>query len=191
MLASYGFSGVPVFIFFQFAQVIVAAIPGEVVQIAGGYIYGTFYGTLFSIVGILAGYITAFLLSRLMGYPIVKAFVAEKHIKKFQFLMNSRKSEIALFVLFLIPGLPKDVLVYIAGLTPVRPIRFLTLAMSARLPALVGSSFIGANLQKRNYAIAAIVSIIAVVLFVLGVFLRDRITDIIKRLLINSEKNKA
>jgi uncharacterized membrane protein YdjX (TVP38/TMEM64 family) len=159
----------------QVFQVVVAVIPGEVVQIAGGYIYGIWAGTFYSLVGIIAGSIIVFYISRLLGYSIIKTFIPERTLGKFNLKMNSNKSEIAMFILFLIPGIPKDVLTYIAGLTPVRPLRFFAAITIGRLPALFASSYIGYYAQQGNYKIVIIVSAIALVLFIAGLLNKDRI----------------
>jgi uncharacterized membrane protein YdjX (TVP38/TMEM64 family) len=88
-----------------------------------------------------------------------------------------------MFVLFLIPGIPKDILTYIAGLTPVKPVKFLMIAVVARLPALFVSCYIGANLQERNYAVVIAASIAAILLFIAGVFLKDRVIDGVQRII--------
>ncbi|NLK85895.1 MAG: TVP38/TMEM64 family protein [Clostridiaceae bacterium] len=183
MLNSFGWKGILIFIGFQVFQVVVAAIPGEFVQIAGGYVYGTFAGTLYSLAGIVTGSVLVFTIARLIGYPVVKLFVTPKQLEKFSFMMNSDKSEAAMFILFLIPGIPKDILTYIAGLTPVKPFRFFVIITIGRLPALLGSSFIGHSTQKGDYGIAIIVSTIAVVLFAGGLIFRNRIIDWTNRLI--------
>jgi uncharacterized membrane protein YdjX (TVP38/TMEM64 family) len=181
-LASYRYRGILIFIALQFIQVVIAVIPGELVQVAGGYVYGTLQGTVYSMIGIFTGYVVNFFISRLFGYRMVKLFVPADKIKKLQIIINSRKSEIVTFLLFLIPGLPKDFLVYIAGLTPVKPGRFFILTMIARFPALIGSSYIGANLQQENYLAAVSVSALAVVLFASGLLLRGKIIEKLKGL---------
>ncbi len=181
-LGSYGWKGVLVFIGIQILQVLVAAIPGEVIQIAGGYIYGTWFGTLYSITGILIGSVLVFFIARLLGYPLVKMLVSPEHLKKFNFMINDDKSEAAMFLLFLIPGIPKDMLTYIAGITPVKPLHFFIIITIARLPALFASSVIGSSTEKGNYVTVIILSVAALVLFLTGLFLKDRIIDKIKRL---------
>ena len=177
VLNSYGWKGVLIFMSIQLIQVVVAAIPGEFVQLAGGYIYGTWLGTLYSLTGIVAGSVIVFFIARLLGYPIVKTFVSQKNLEKFDFMMNNSKSEIAMFILFVIPGIPKDILTYIAGLTPVKPLRFFVIITIGRLPALLASSYIGYNTQKGNYLIVVILSVVALVLFAAGILLKDRIID--------------
>jgi uncharacterized membrane protein YdjX (TVP38/TMEM64 family) len=163
------------YILIQASHVIIVFIPGEIVQIAGGYAFGTLLGTLYSLIGILLGTLIVFFATRLIGYALVKSFVPAKALEKFDFLINSPKSEIAMFVLFLIPGIPKDALVYISGLTPVKPWTFLLICLTARLPGLWGSAYIGANLQEKNYLPVWIVSGLALVLFVGGILARDKI----------------
>ncbi len=181
-LVSYGSAGALIFIAFQAIQVIVAVIPGEIVQIAGGYAFGTVLGTLYSVVGIFLGSLIVFLTTRLLGFSLVRAFVPRKKIERFAFLINSPKSEIAMFILFLIPGVPKDTLVYIAGLTPMKPLRFLLIATIARFPGLLGSAYIGSNLEKKHYLPVTVISVAALVLFVIGLLSKDKIIDKIHRL---------
>lgn len=175
LLTSYGSVSLVVFIGFQVVQVVVAAIPGELVQIAGGYVYGTFLGSVYSIIGILLGSVISFSISRLLGYSLIRTFISQEKLAKFNFLINNPKSEIVLFVLFLLPGLPKDFLTYIAGLTPIKPVMFFIISAVARFPALLVTSYIGANVEEGNYLIVAIVSVFACVLCIAGLLTKDRI----------------
>ncbi len=179
---SYGPVSAVVYIFVQVVQVVVFVIPGEIVQVAGGYIFGTGLGTLYSVAGILFGTMIAFFSARFLGYSLVKAIVSPKKLKEFDFLINDPKSEIAMFVLFLVPGIPKDSLVYISGLTPIKPLRFFLISMIARFPGLWGSAYIGANLQEKDYLPVWLLSGAALVLFIAGVVNRDRIVGWLHRL---------
>jgi uncharacterized membrane protein YdjX (TVP38/TMEM64 family) len=174
---SFGPWSAVVFMLFQVLQVVIAVIPGEPVQIAGGYIFGTVLGTVYSTLGITAGYIIVFTSVKLFGFPLVKKLVPEKELEKCSALINSPKLETTIFLLFLIPGIPKDILVYIAGLTPIKPVLFFIIITFARFPAMLGSSFIGAEIQSSQYLIAIIVSVIASILFVLGYIYKQRIID--------------
>ena len=175
LLNTFGWKGILVFVGLQMLQVIVAVLPGEFIQFAGGYIYGALLGTLYSLAGILLGSIAVFFIARLLGYPLVKLLVSPKHLEKFNFMINSEKSEIGMFILFLIPGLPKDILTYIAGITPVKPLKFFIVITLGRLPALLGSSYLGYSMQKGNYGIVIALTIASLVLFVAGIILKDKI----------------
>lgn len=176
-IASKGAAGVLIFILFQILQIVVAAIPGEVVQIAGGYLYGTFLGTVYLVVGVIIGSVIAFYASRLLGYDFVKSFVPKDKMEKYFFQDKGHKFLIFTFILFLIPGIPKDILTYIAGLTPVKPSRFFAVAVIGRLPALIASAYIGNVFEHKNYTAVVIVSVVAVVLFLLGLIFKDRIVN--------------
>jgi uncharacterized membrane protein YdjX (TVP38/TMEM64 family) len=174
-LNSLGWKGVLVFLGLQALQVIIAVIPGGVVQIAGGYIYGTWIGLLYSVIGIFLGSLIVFYAARLLGYPLVRMLVSPENLKKFGFMINSSKSEIAMFILFLIPGMPKDVLTYMAGITPVKPLRFFTVSIIGRLPALLGSSILGYSTQAGNYTAVILLSAASIAFFLIGLFFKDKI----------------
>jgi len=178
-LLSFGPWSAVVFMLFQVLQVVIAIIPGEPIQIAGGYIFGTFWGTVYSLLGITAGYIIVFASVKLFGFPLVKKFVPEKEFEKFSMLMNNPKLETTIFLLFLIPGIPKDILVYIAGLTPIKPVLFFIIITVARTPAMLGSSFIGAKIQSSEYLMAVVVSVIASIVFVIGYIYKQEIIDFV------------
>jgi uncharacterized membrane protein YdjX (TVP38/TMEM64 family) len=180
-ILSFGPWSAAVFMLFQVLQVVIAVIPGEPVQIAGGYIFGTVLGTVYSTIGITVGYIIVFTSVKLFGFPLVKKFVSEKELEKFSLLINSPKLETSIFLLFLIPGIPKDILVYIAGLTPIKPVLFFIIITFARMPAMIGSSFIGSEIQSSEYLVAIIVSVIASILFVLGYIYKQRIIDFLHK----------
>jgi len=180
-IASYGATGPLIYIAIHMVQIIVFIIPGEVVQVAGGYIFGTPLGTLYSVIGVVLGTLIAFMAARVLGFALIKLFIPKKTLEKFEFLINSPKSEIAMFALFLAPGIPKDALTYIAGLTPIKPLRFMVICTLARFPGLLGSAYIGAHLAKKNYWPAIIVGTLALVLFLLGLAFKDRIIAAVRR----------
>ncbi len=191
VIQTYGYTGIFVFISVQIIQVVIAAIPGEVVQVAGGYIYGTWLGALYLIMGAIAGSVIAFYASRFLGYPLVKAFVSEEKLARFNFLLKSQKSEVIIFALYLLPGIPKDILTYIAGLTPVKPLNFLITSMVARFPALFVTAYIGANLEEKNYTRVIVLSSTAVILFFLGALYKDWVIDKIHKLVHSRKANEG
>ena len=176
-LLSYGSASILVYIVFQILHVAIILIPGEFIQIAAGYIYGTFMGTVYSVIGIFIGMVIVFYATRIFGYKLIKILIPPKKLEKYSFLINNPKYEIIIFVLFLIPGIPKDALTYISGLTPIKPHKFLIIATLARFPGILGSSIIGANIMKRHFVTVSIISAIACGLFIAGILLRDKIID--------------
>ncbi len=179
---SFGWLSALIYMLLQVMQVVIAPIPGEMVQMAGGYIYGTFLGTIYTEVGVVAGEIIVFSIVRLAGYPAVKIFFQADKLLRFDFLMNSQKTEMFLFFLFLIPGIPKDILTYVAGLTPIKPSRFFLITAIARFPGILGSVYMGSQFGRRDYVPVIIIGLIATVLFVVGVVFQRPIVNFIQKM---------
>ena len=175
VLSSYGAVGILIFIVIQIIQVIIAFLPGELTQLAGGYIYGTALGTVYSMTGITIGSIIVFFTSRFLGSSLLSLVMSKELLEKLSFLINSPKSELIMLILFIIPGMPKDSLSYLAGITPVKPLNFLVISSLARLPALFVSSYVGANLQQGNLAVVIIIAIISCLLIAIGFFMKDKL----------------
>jgi uncharacterized membrane protein YdjX (TVP38/TMEM64 family) len=170
LLISYGSLSILVFICFQISMVILAPLPGELLLIAGGYIYGTLFGAIYSLIGIFLGSIIVFGISKFFGYFIIRSLISPKKFARLHSLVNHQKSDLTIFLLYLIPEMPKDILTYLAGLTPVKPVRFIVFSTIARVPCIIGSSFIGANLQQKNYW-PVIILLIAVSILLMAIFL--------------------
>lgn len=180
MLSSYGSTGIVIFILIQIVQVIIAFLPGDVTQLAGGYIYGTILGTVYSTIGITIGSVIVFFTSRFLGYSLLNLFISKEQFEKFSFLMNSPKAELTMFIIFLIPGMPKDFLTYIAGVTPIKSMTFLVLTSIARFPALFISTYIGANLQQGNFKAVIITTVISCIVIAAGFLMKKRILALLQ-----------
>lgn len=176
-IVSLGNLGFIVFIFFQILQTVIAPIPGEVIQAAGGYIYGVPLGTIYTTVGMLIGAVMAFYFTRFIGRAFIQNILERKNSKWITDIMNSSKFSIILFIFFIIPGLPKDLLIYAAGLTNIKPLRFFSILLIGRFPWLLASVSIGSNLHYRNYIPTIIVSLIALISFILGILYKDKLID--------------
>ena len=179
-LLSYGDKSILVFILFHIIQVVIAVIPGDPVQIAGGYIYGTLWGTIYSTLGTLLGSIIALYIVHLLGFSIIRLLVSPKYVQKFDFLIKNKRTEIIMFILYLIPAFPKDFLTYIAGLTSIKPVRFFFITTIARFPEIHITSYIGAHLEQNSYTEVIIASVIVLLVFVISFFLRNKIMIVIR-----------
>jgi len=174
-LLGFGPRGILVFVLIQALQVIIAAIPGELTQLAGGYLYGALWGIVYSCAGIILGSVVAFGITHVLGYPVLKVIMPQARLERFAFFINSPRVEMVTFLLFLLPGMPKDILTYIAGLTPIRPLTFLIVASLARLPGIVITSYIGAGIEQNQYIEAAVAALLSVLLLLLGWIYKDRL----------------
>ncbi len=172
---SRGLAGQAVFLFMIVLQVFVAFIPGEPLEIAAGYAFGWLGGTLISVLGVTAGSALVFLFIRKYGTRALELFVSPAKIRSMKFLQNTERLKSLMFVLFLIPGTPKDLLTYIAGLTPIRMSDFLILSTVARLPSLITSIVGGSALGDGEYFTAIIVFAVTAAVSILGLLVYSRI----------------
>lgn len=174
------FLGVLVFLLLQVLQIVVALIPGAVVQVLGGVLFGGFWGTVLCFLGTLAGEAVVFFVVRKFGRPLVETIIDAKNIKRFSFLQDTKKCELAVFILFLIPVMPKDVLTYFAPLTRIKPSTFFILSMAARSPWLMVSSVFGSSISDGNIAIAIVMSLIVAVGGIVGIIYKEKVIDIFR-----------
>lgn len=179
-ILSFGNGGLAIYAIFQIIHVILPIIPGEVVQIGSGYIFGTLLGSGILIIGTSIGTIIVFSLSRFIGYPIVKIFISEEKMVKFNFLINHKRIDFVMAVLFMVPGVPKDTLIYLAGLTPIKPIRFFLISITARIPALVTSCFIGANIMEKDYQSIVWIGAVLLVIVIISILYKNKIMKVLK-----------
>jgi uncharacterized membrane protein YdjX (TVP38/TMEM64 family) len=161
----------------QLIQIIIAFIPGEFVQVAAGLLYGPIWGSLIILLGCLISTVAVFYLVQFLGAPFVHKVVNKKQLDKFDFLHESTKLDLITFILFLIPGMPKDVLTYIVALTDVKPSHFFTITTVARIPGVVISTWAGESILRGNWILIAVIVVIVLVLCGLVWFFRDRIID--------------
>ena len=153
---AFGFKGRFVFIGIQFIQVVFALIPGEFVEIGAGYAFGWLEGALLCLIGCLLATIPIFYLVRLIGKKFLFIFISDEQYHKFKFMQNEKKLGGVLFLLFFIPGTPKDLFTYLAGLTRIRPLHFFVLTTVARIPSIVSSTYAGSALGSQRYQVSVI-----------------------------------
>lgn len=189
-IAGYGHLSGLVYIVFQIFQVVISVIPGEVFQVAAGYLFGPFWGVVYAIIGCILGEAVAFGLARILGQDFVRLFMSEDQFKRYQERLNSNKAYTLCFILYLIPGIPKDILCYVAGASEIKFLPFLLISMVARLPGLIGSIAMGSLVDQGAYHIAAIILGIACVAAVLGFIYRNKLSDFMDRLKDKRENNK-
>jgi uncharacterized membrane protein YdjX (TVP38/TMEM64 family) len=188
IISSYGAYSPLAFIFLQIMQVIVAPIPGGAIEFLGGYLFGVKAGFLYSMIGLLLGSWLAFSLARIFEKWAVKKFVSEKVRKKFDYLIG-HEGVILSFLLFLIPGFPKDALCYILGLTPMHLGIFLIISTIGRVPGTLMATLQGAKAFDHQHKIFfLLLGISALVILVFYIYHED-IHHQIKKL--KGEKDKG
>jgi uncharacterized membrane protein YdjX (TVP38/TMEM64 family) len=169
-----------VFVCLQAAQVVVAPVPGQVVVLLGGYLFGTVAGVTYSLVGATLGSAVAFWLARRYGRRYVERVVTESTLARFDRLTRNNAVP-ALFVAFLVPGLPDDVLCFVGGLTEVPIRRLVAVAALGRLPSFLLVSVIGGELAGGRVAVAVVLAAALVAVAGLSYLLRDRLLGRLER----------
>lgn len=167
---SFGYYGIIVFMLFQIFQVIIFFIPGEVMQVAGGWIYGTFGASILSIIGINIASIFVFLISKRFGRPFVEKVVAEKQLKNIEMALSSKKLNLIVFLIYFLPGIPKDASIFVCGISRISLKNFLIYSTLGRIPALVFSCYLGSSMISQNKIIIILLVSIVAVFGLIGLF---------------------
>lgn len=160
----------------QLVQIIIAFIPGEVVQVAAGIIYGPWLGALVILIGCVISSAIVFALVHWLGAPFVQDMVSEKHMEKFEAFQKSGKLNMIVFILFLIPGLPKDVFTYLVPLTNMRMRSFLIISNGARIPGIVVSTYAASGLVNGDITQSVIIFIIAAAIALIAILLFNKLS---------------
>ena len=154
----------------QIIQVVVCFLPGQPIQFAASYMFGVGRGLLLSVIGAVIGTTISFCLAKLLGSEAMHVFFGEEKIRDYQRRLNSGRGLMLTFLIYLIPGVPKDLVSYAAGISEMRFRPFLAAATIGRTPAMLGSLLIGHFFGKQNYtamiALASVVILILVVCFI-------------------------
>ena len=164
-----------VFVGLVVLQVVVAIIPGEPFEIAAGYIFGAVEGTILSLIGTFLGSLIVFSFVRYFGVKFVEIFYSVEKINSLRFLKNTKKLTLITYIIFLIPGTPKDLLTYFAGLTKIKFSAWLIISSIARMPSIITSTLGGDALGSEKYVLAIIVFGITVVLSLIGLIIYQKI----------------
>lgn len=161
----------------QVLQVIVALIPGEVVEVGCGLAFGTWGGLLICLGGSALGSALIFLLVRKFGVKLVEVFVSREKINSLKFLNDERKLKSVIFLVFFTIGTPKDLLTYFAGLTNIKFHEFLIISTVARIPSVITSILVGDTLSEGNFVTSILIFAASAVLGLMGVAAYNKFVD--------------
>lgn len=185
IILSYGAGSYAVGLGLQILQVFVALIPGELIELALGYSFGFLGGTAVCLIGIAIATVPVFLLTKRLGTRFVEIFFSREQIENLSFIKSETKLRRLIFLLFFIPGTPKDLLTYFVGLTPLRLGDFLMLTLTARIPSIVTSTASGYFFAEGNYLAFAITFAVTGAISVFGLWSYKRITARIRSKKVN------
>lgn len=171
-----GFLGKLAFVGMMALQVIIAIIPGEPLEIGAGYAFGIWEGTLLCLIGQVIGSIVVFLFVKYVGIRAVEAFYSKEKIQSLKFLHEHKQLNLLVFILFFIPGTPKDILTYFVGLTPMNLLTFLLITFFARIPSVITSTIGGNAIGLQNYQFAIAAFAVTLLISMIGILVYRKIT---------------
>ena len=181
-LDRYHTTGIFVYLFLQILQILVPVIPGQAMQLAAGYMYILPLALFLTILGIALGTIISFTMSRILGYDAMVLFFGQNRMDEYVAKLNSKRAYLVIFLLYLMPGFPKDFICFAAGVSRIRLIPFLVLSVVGRIPALTLSLVIGRMTRAGSYTGAIVVCVVAVVLFLVCIWKRQAVMDFSDRI---------
>lgn len=175
IINSYGRYGIFIFFILQIMQVIAFFIPGEIFQIAGGYIYGTLAGAGISLLGITLGSSITFYLSNICGKSFVKKLVSNDKFFFIERTLKAGSKNYVVFFIYLIPGMPKDIMGYICGVSNISYKNFIIYSTIGRIPAILVSAYFGAKITPNNILLLATIGGVMTFLFFVGIFKGEKL----------------
>lgn len=173
----YGWKSRLVALGIQMLQVVVSLIPGEVVEVGMGYAFGAIEGTILCLVGVALASAPVFLVVKTWGVRAVELFISREKINSLRFISNEKRLRRTVFLLYFIPGTPKDLLTYFVGLTRLKLHEFLIITLIARIPSVVSSTIGGNLIGDRNYLAAALLFLVTGAVSLGGILLYNRLTE--------------
>ena len=153
-IQSSGFTGMLILLGLQGVQILLPILPGEPIEILAGMCYGPIGGFVFLIISVFLITTLIFFAVRKLGRSFVYGICSEEKIKKLEnskLFKHPKKVEYIMLILFLIPGTPKDLLIYIGGLLPIKPLRFILISTFARIPSMISSTMAGSSIVEGNW----------------------------------------
>ena len=157
----------------QIVQVVICVLPGQPIQFASSYMFGVGRGFLLSIIGAVIGTVISFYLAKLLGSEAMHIFFGEDKVREYQRRLNSGRGLLLAFLIYLIPGVPKDLVSYAAGISEMRFRPFLLAATVGRSPGMLGSLLIGHFFGRKNYTAMIILSIAVAIILIICFIKRE------------------
>lgn len=154
-----------------FLQVLVALIPGEPLEICGGYAFGAVWGTVLCLTGAALGSVAVFAAVRRFGTALAEVFFPREKLDSLRFLHSSPKRDALFWLIFTVPGTPKDLLCYFAGLTDLSWGKWLLICTVGRIPSIVTSTIGGNALGVQNYVFAIVAFAVTLAISSVGLLL--------------------
>ncbi len=166
----------------QIIQVVVCILPGQPIQFAASYMFGIGIGYLLSVIGAVIGTTISFFLAKALGSEAMHIIFGEEKVRDYQRRLNSGRGLLMAFLIYLIPGVPKDLVSYAAGISEMRFRPFVIAATVGRSPAMLGSLLVGHFFGKKNYPAMIIITVIVVLLIIVCFIRRNKLIEFLDKI---------
>jgi uncharacterized membrane protein YdjX (TVP38/TMEM64 family) len=180
-VAGLGPGGIFILLGLQILQIVVAVIPGGPVELIAGAAYGAWAGFGICAAGCVTASSLVFMVVRKFGLPLLRRFFGEKKIKHWKFLEDAKKTAMVVFVLFLVPGMPKDILTWFAPLSRLSLARFVIISVVARTPAMLSSTIMGDSMIQGDWVMVLVLFLVIGLAGAGGIQFRDKIVRMFSR----------
>ena len=167
----------------EVAQILLAILPGEPIEVLAGICFGPLWGTIFITISVFIITCIIYFFVKKYGKKFIYEFFSKEKLSKIEnrkLFKDEKKIEIVMIILFLIPGSPKDLLIYIGGLLPIKSTRFILISTILRLPSIISSTIAGDKIIDGQWKLG-----------ILAYFITFIITFIIIYILNKIDKNKV
>lgn len=191
-ISNSGFSGILMLLGLQLLQILIPVLPGEPIEFLAGMCYGTVGGMFIIFLGAFLSSFIIFYCVRKFGKNFIYSFFGKDKIEKLEsskWFSNPEKIELILFIAFLIPGTPKDLFVYIAGLLPIRPYRFFLISTFCRFPSVISSTFAGSNVVDGNWWLSIVSYIVTFAISGIGLYIYNLIKSKNSKMIFKKEES--
>lgn len=177
LLAKSGFIGWILLVLYNAARVILPFLPAQPFEILSGVMYGSFFGMINCMLGIILGSLVVFFIVNKFGNNLVLKLLKGENLSKYEAIKASKKIEIISFLIFLLPGTPKDTFTYIAAFTSLGLKKFLIFISIARIPTVLSLTVAGSNIIKGNLITGILIYAITIVLTLLGCLFHNKVLE--------------
>lgn len=151
-------------------QVVFVFLPGEIIEILAGFMYGSIGGLFLCLLGAALGSSIIYLFVQKFGLVFIDKILGHGKIEECSFLKKQKHLDLLIFIIFLIPGTPKDIITYFIPLTPMPLSKFLIISSIARIPSIITSTISGGALAIANYNVMFMVLAVTAIISLIGLY---------------------
>ena len=175
----------------QIIQVVICVLPGQPVQFASSYMFGVAAGFALSLIGAVIGTVISFFLAKVLGRDALSLFFDREKLEDYRNKLNTGKGLMLAFLIYLIPGIPKDLVSYAAGISDMRFLPFLIVATVGRSPGMLGSLLLGHYFGRQNFRAIVILSVITALILLICYIFRRKLTGFLDELEAKDREREA